>query len=91
MSLAPNVASPITRPMAHIDITHKGIHTLSHSAEPDIPLITSLMAASGHIALATSLAPWAKERRATANIRGRLNNLLMNFFQFLNTDECLKR
>jgi hypothetical protein len=41
------------------------------------------MAAKGHIAFATSFAQCANDNKDTANINGILNNLFMNFFQFL--------
>ena len=47
------------------------------------------MAAKGHIAFATSFAQCANDSRATANINGILNKLLMNFFEFLKNHDLL--
>jgi hypothetical protein len=47
------------------------------------------MAASGHIAFATSFAQCANDNKATANIRGILNNLFIKFLEFLKYEDLL--
>jgi len=80
INLAPKTLKPRTNHVAHIIITHNSIPTF---AEIQWFFIASLIAANGQIAFATSFAQCANDKRATANIRGILNNLFMNFFQFL--------
>jgi hypothetical protein len=46
------------------------------------------MAASGQTAFATSLAQCAKDKRATAKIKGILNNLFIKFLEFLKYADC---
>lgn len=89
ISLLQNIINPNDNPAAPRNIIQNGIETLSVVSPAD--WIVSLIATSGQIAFATSLAPWANDKRATAQIRGRLNNLLMFFLLFCNNDLCFLR
>jgi len=50
--------------------------------------IASLIAARGQIAFATSFAQCANDNSHTANIKGTLNNLFINFLEFLKYADC---
>lgn len=89
ISLLPKIIKPRERPAAHKNIIQKGIETLSVFKPAD--WIVSLIATNGHIALATSFAPCAKESKATAHISGKLKSLLMYFLLSLNSDLCFLR
>jgi hypothetical protein len=52
-------------------------------------LIVSTIAASGHIAFATSFEPCANDKRATAKIKGTLKRLFTNFFLSLKYESFL--
>ena len=69
ISFGPYNARPKAIPMSPTIITHTGI--LALLVTPPL-IIVSLFAASGPTALATSLAPWAKLKKAAAHIRGRV-------------------
>jgi len=70
MSLPQKIISHTESHSAPRSITQNGIPT-SQVTPPD-HCMTSTIAASGHIAFATSLAQCAKLSKATANTRGML-------------------
>lgn len=85
ISLAPNIDNHNDRNTAPIIIIQNGTQAaLTISAQPF--LIVSLIAASGHIAFATSFDQCAKESRATAKIKGTLNNVFINSLSSLKND-----
>ena len=66
-------------PAAPIIITHRGMVTRA-SACPSPR--ASTIAASGPTALATSLAPWAKDSSAAETTSGRANSFFSDFLRF---------
>lgn len=88
MSLAPKTLRPITRPAAPSNITQVATEAFppmicSIGTSDPASVIASLIAASGQMALATSLAPCANDNNATAQIRGILNNVFIKLLEFL--------
>src|SRR5574343_1138763 len=70
---APYKAKPTDKPAAPNSMIPPGLAALAVTE----PLtMASYMAASGPIALATSLAPWAKLSKAAENTKGQVNRLL---------------
>ena len=79
ISLGPNRNRPKDRPNAPISITQSGMATAS-AVPPDPRACT--MAASGPTALATSLAPCAKDSSAADTTSGMPNSTLSDLLRF---------
>ena len=78
-SLAPNSTRPMEMPAAPTSITDSGISAFAVMP----PVVTALkIAASGPTALATSLAPWANDNSAAAQISGMVNRLRTDLLRF---------